>query len=89
MTETKPSPADLPNWPRLLSEQLAAAYVGLSINAFRARVGRLWPRAIRIGKRKLYDRAAIDRVVDDLAEPDEECPTDAVRRAAGGRNARR
>lgn len=89
MTETKPRPADLPNWPRLLSEQLAAAYVGLSMNAFRARVGRLWPRAIRIGTRKLYDRAAIDRVVDDLAEPDEECPTDAVRRAAGGRNARR
>ena len=44
MTETRPRLSDLPNWPRLLSAEQAAAYVGVSRNAFEARIGNPWPK---------------------------------------------
>ena len=80
MTDRKPVLADLPNWPRLLSEGQAATYVGVSLSAFRARIGNPWPAALRIGRRKVYDRIALDRAVDALSRPAPESPAEAVRR---------
>ena len=94
MVHRKPALADMPQWPRLLSEEQAAAYVGLSLNAFRARIGNPWPAAIRIGRRKLYDRNALDRTVDGLAPRESESsPKEQIRRGrehhAGGEIAAR
>lgn len=49
-----------------MSEEEAARYVGVSRNTFRERVGGLWPEPIKFGRRKLYDRAALDRAVDGI-----------------------
>ena len=78
MTGPKPALAEMPNWPRLMSEEQAAAYVSLSLNTFRARVGELWPKAIRIGRRKLYDRAALDRAIDALSPATSESPAEKI-----------
>lgn len=68
--------ADMPDWPRLLSRDAAAAYCGgVSINFFEQHC----PVApIRIGGRRLYDRRALDRWLDrqsglgnDFASDDE------------------
>ena len=67
MNAPKPALADLPHWPRLLSTEEAAAYVGISVNTFTGRIGDLWPEPIRIGRRVLFDRCAIDRAVDSLS----------------------
>ena len=72
--------ADMPAWPRFLSEAEAAAYVRLSLKTFRDGVGTLWPKAIRIGRRKLYDRHAIDRAVDDLAPRTPDSPAKELER---------
>lgn len=61
--------ADLPDWPRGLSREQAAAYVGLSVNTFEALVqkevkaGRLIA-PLQFGRRTIYDRRAIDRWLD-------------------------
>lgn len=57
--------AGLPDWPRRLSRAQAAIYVGLSPTSFDAEVaaGRM-PHPIDRGRRKLWDRVAIDRVLD-------------------------
>ena len=68
MSGPKPQLADLPHWPRLLSVEQAAAYVGVSASSFVQRIGNPWPAALRIGRRKLFDRLAIDRAVDDLSQ---------------------
>ena len=81
MTDAKrPALADMPNWPRLLSEEQAAAYVGVSLNSFKARIGDPWPAAIRFGRRKLYDRLALDRAVDALSRTAPESPEEVIRR---------
>ena len=67
MTEPMPRLADLPHWPRLLSLQEAARYVGVSINGFKSRIGEIWPEPIRYGNRTLYDRDQLDRAVDLLS----------------------
>ena len=45
MSGPKLALADLPNWPRLLSAEQAAAYVGVSVNTFMGRVGHRLARA--------------------------------------------
>ena len=80
MASPKPALAEMPNWPRLMSEEQAAAYVSLSLNTFRADVGRIWPEAIRIGRRKLYDRLVLDRAVDDLSQNENGPPAVDTRR---------
>lgn len=51
--------------PRLLEAELAAAYVGLGADAFMAAVEQgLYPRPIEIGRRKHWDRRALDAVID-------------------------
>lgn len=64
MTNAKLGPADLPDWPRLLGRDLAAAYVGVSPNTFEATVP---VPPIRIGRRELWDKARLDAWVDSLA----------------------
>lgn len=57
------SRAALPDWPRLMGEELAAAYVSLSATTLRAK----GPAPARLGKRRLYDRRDLDRWADRLA----------------------
>jgi hypothetical protein len=52
----------LPNWPRLMGEDMAAAYVSLSATTLRER----GPEPRRLGKRRLYDRNDLDRWADRL-----------------------
>lgn len=59
----------LPNWPRLLSREQAAAYVGVSPNLFDAEMKKgLWPQPIKRGDSKrarlTWDRLALDRSID-------------------------
>lgn len=59
-----------PNIPRrLLNEEQAAEYCGVSLNTFRAQSGdgKPFPPSITLGKRKLYDRMALDRAIDALS----------------------
>ncbi len=84
---TKPKLVDMPYWPRLLSVEEAAAYVGVSVNTFVQNVGETWPKPIRFGRRKLFDRASIDRAVDVLSKSSPNSPAEAIRRErrrAGG-----
>lgn len=55
----------LPNWPRMLSREQAARYVGVSTTQFDKEVGEgRWPRPERRGSRITWDRALIDMVQD-------------------------
>ncbi len=56
--------AALPNWPRLMAVDMAAAYVGLSATTLREN----GPAAKRMGKRRLYDRHDLDRWADRLSD---------------------
>lgn len=67
MSGPRPRLGDMPTWPRLLSEPQAAAYVGLSVNTFRGNIGGIFPAPVYIGKRKLFDRLALDGAVDTLS----------------------
>ena len=80
MTRPKHALADLPDWPRLLSAEQAAAYVGVSASSFVQRIGNPWPTAVRIGRRKLFDRLAIDRAVDALVPSEPESPAKELER---------
>jgi hypothetical protein len=52
----------LPDWPRLMGAELAAAYVGISENTLREH----GPQAKSIGRRRLWDRTDLDRWADAL-----------------------
>lgn len=71
MTASRLGPSDLPGWPRWLSEELAAAFVGLSTNAFRAEVkAGVWPEPRRGGVgggRVLWDRTLLERASDHMS----------------------
>jgi hypothetical protein len=54
--------ASLPDWPRLMGEDLAAAYVSLSATSLREH----GPAPKRFGKRRLYDRIDLDRWADRI-----------------------
>lgn len=58
----------MPNWPRLMPEEMAAAYVGVSLSQFRREQARgLWPAPIERGARlNTYDREDLDNAVDCL-----------------------
>ncbi len=56
--------ASLPNWPARMGEDLAAAYMGVSLTTFRERVqGRAYPQPVWEGRRKLFARVQLDRFV--------------------------
>ena len=60
--------ARLPNWPIRLSEDLAAAYLGISKTTFRTRwQANAYPQPIREGRRLLWNRRMLDRFVDNQA----------------------
>lgn len=61
MTTPKP---DIPGWPRLLSREQAARYCGVTANTLEHHCP---VRSVRIGTRRLWDRNALDRWVDGLA----------------------
>ncbi len=51
--------------PRLLTRAEAATYLGRSARTFDAEVAEgVWPSAIRSGRKKVWDRVALDRKVD-------------------------
>ncbi len=76
MTAKKADLADLPQWPRLLSREQAAAYVGLSPNAFDAHFADL--PTIRFGRAVRFDRLEVDKRVDRLAGYGADCPAPDV-----------
>ncbi|WP_417733143.1 helix-turn-helix domain-containing protein [Rosistilla oblonga] len=55
--------APLPNWPRLMSPDQAAAYLGMTAETMRKYIP---VEPSPYGKRVLYDRAAIDKYLDDV-----------------------
>lgn len=65
MTAKRPQPADLPDWPRLLSRDQAAAYCSVSPGTFDDHFA-VHLTAIRAGARVLYDRRKIDKYIDTL-----------------------
>lgn len=66
----------LPDWPRLMDVELAAAYLGIGASTLRER----GPAARHVGRRALYDRKDLDRWADALAGQ----PLDEPERAAEG-----
>ena len=71
MTARKADLAELPHWPRYLSREQAASYVGVSPNVFDAEVqAGVWPKAERRGRseskrpRLTWDRRLLDRAGD-------------------------
>ncbi len=67
-------PADMPDWPRLMGERLAAAYIGIGASTLREH----GPRPRKFGARTLYDRRDLDRWADALDGQ----PLDPVQREA-------
>lgn len=55
----------LPAWPRLLDAEMAARYLGISAATLCRREG--MPKPVHIGRRCLWDRAQLDRFVDELS----------------------
>ncbi|WP_311267069.1 hypothetical protein [Sphingobium sp. WCS2017Hpa-17] len=66
--------AALPEWPRLMDAEMAAAYFGLSAGTFRA----LGIQSRSIGRRVVWDRVDLDRYADRLSGQ----PLTALDRAA-------
>jgi hypothetical protein len=52
----------LPDWPRLMREPMAAAYLSIGISTLRER----GPTPKRDGRSRLYDRKDLDRWADAL-----------------------
>ncbi len=69
MTSTKFAFETLPNWPRLLNQQQAAAYLSVSTGTFvsELRAG-IWPAPVQMPRprRKVWDIRALDAAVDRL-----------------------
>jgi hypothetical protein len=66
---------ELPDWPRLMSERLPAAYLSIGTTSLRAD----GPAPVRLGRRVLYDRKALDAWADQLGrEQPDPAPVDAV-----------
>jgi hypothetical protein len=76
-------------WPRLLSEEDAAEYVGVSQAQFRMEVKKgIWPKPVPRGcRRNTYDRSALDKAADRLSGMAEVGEDDLIRGArAWGRS---
>jgi len=89
MTAARADLTGLPFWPRGLSLDQAAAYVGVSPNTFLEEVKQsLWPAAEHRGRRTIWDRADIDSYWD-RRKRDIVTPVSTAERAArwGGRSA--
>ena len=60
--QTRIDPASMPDWPRLMNEKMAAAYLGIGASTLRER----GPKPKKHGARTLYDRKDLDRWADAL-----------------------
>lgn len=60
----EPLRAGLPDWPRLMDEPRAAAYLSIGKTTLREH----GPKPKRSGRRVLYDRRDLDRWADRLGE---------------------
>lgn len=58
------APANLPNWPRLVSVEGAANYLSISASTMRT----LDIKTRQIGRRVLYDIRDLDRYVDRISD---------------------
>lgn len=68
----------LPDWPALMSVELAAAYVGLSPDSFQALAARKGLRAVDLGLRALrWRRRDLDALIDRLPVRGERAPLPA------------
>ena len=56
-----------PDWPRLLGADLASLYLGISRSTFLREVGNRWPKPIRLGRRTVWDKIALDQATDELS----------------------
>lgn len=57
----------LPNWPALMDEETAAAYLGVGAVSFRAIAGKAGARPVELGLRLLrWRKADLDRLVEGL-----------------------
>lgn len=55
---------DLPHWPRLLSREQSAAYLGVSAPT----LDTLGITSVKVRGRRLYDRLVLDKWVDGLSD---------------------
>jgi hypothetical protein len=71
----RPGLTELPFWPRLLSHDEAARYVGVSTKVFDQEVRQgIWPPALRRGARGgrlTWDRVSLDKAADRAASVEE------------------
>ena len=71
----------LPDWPRLMREEMAAAYLGISASMLRER----GPASKHIGRCAVWDRRELDRWADALGtESTDPQPLDQSEREAEG-----
>lgn len=73
MTAPRLELSRLPDWPRWLSDEFAAAYVGVSASTFREEVKRnVWPQPHRrgaTGRLPRWDRHELDLASDRMSNP--------------------
>ena len=55
--------SQLPQWPRLMNEEIASRYLSIGHNLLREK----GPAPVRLGHRVLWDRRDLDRWADELA----------------------
>lgn len=68
MTTRRSALADLPDWPRLMTQREAADYLRQSVNVFADGVrGGKWPAAVVTPAGDRWDRIALDDAVDMLS----------------------
>lgn len=81
------------DWPRLLTRQKAAEYLGMKVSRFEARVrGGHLPKPVPFGNPQLWDREALDRAIDRLSHVRRikgEQPQDMEAAALGAINGRK
>lgn len=70
MTAARADLKGLPDWPRGLSRDQAAAYVGISVGLFDRKIAPRVP-CLLIGARKLWDRTVLDRYLDAYGTSDQ------------------
>lgn len=86
MTAKKLPLSVLPNWPRLLDEQLAAAYLTMSPSSFRERVAPHVQEVEEIGGMKRWDRLLLDHWVDHRSPRRQGSVGERLREAHNGRD---
>ncbi len=65
---TKPDRIPRDDWPRGLSLEESADYVGVSQNTFTKEVrSRRLPEPLRFGRRRIWDKKALDEALDHLS----------------------